>query len=423
MRAPLVWFFRRVVDIYFLSVESTGTAPAPDTRGRLFVSNHVNGLIDPILVLTAAPCPISPIAKSTLWDIPGLRWLLDAADAVPIVRRRDAPDKAEGANDAAFERVAGWLAGGGNILIFPEGVSHNAPHVLAVRSGGARMLVKAFRREPSVSYQAVALEFDARDVFRSRCLIVYGPVRQIDAHDDDEALVKTITAQIQSDLEELVVEGATWPERLLIARVAEMLAHDDGDVTLATWNEIGRQVEAARKALRDEEEHRVAEIAEAVGDYYQLLEREGLSDAQVASAGFGTTSPLRVAWLSCVLPVAVLGVLLYWLPYQAPRMVAKRAAEPDVVSTYKLGTGLVLFPLWTAGLVALAAWLLAWPWLAAAIAAIVAAPFAALTFADQSRPLRRALGSRGRRVEALRHARARAMAQIRATQAHLAAKA
>src|SRR3954464_7643481 len=123
LRAMLRWIFRRIVGIYFRDVEVTGEVPAKDTGGRLFAANHVNGLVDPILVLTQAPCAISPVAKSTLWKIPGLKWLLDAADAVPIVRRRDDPNKSEKDNEAVFERVASHLSGGGNILIFPEGTS------------------------------------------------------------------------------------------------------------------------------------------------------------------------------------------------------------------------------------------------------------------------------------------------------------
>src|SRR5204862_127650 len=82
------WIFRRIVGIYFRDVEVAGEVPGKDTGGRLFAANHVNALVDPILVLTQAPCDVSPVAKSTLWKIPGLKWLLEAADAVPIVRRR-----------------------------------------------------------------------------------------------------------------------------------------------------------------------------------------------------------------------------------------------------------------------------------------------------------------------------------------------
>ena len=73
---PRLWIFRRVVRIYFRELEELGDVPDGVT-GRLFVANHFNAIVDPILVLTSAPCAISPVAKSTLWKVPGLRWLLD----------------------------------------------------------------------------------------------------------------------------------------------------------------------------------------------------------------------------------------------------------------------------------------------------------------------------------------------------------
>src|SRR5262249_3118981 len=98
LRAALTRLFRRIIGVYFPEIEVLGEAPAKDVRGRLFVSNHVNAIVDPILIFTTAPCDISPIAKSTLWKVPGLRWLLGVVDAVQIVRRVDDPSKQSGSN-------------------------------------------------------------------------------------------------------------------------------------------------------------------------------------------------------------------------------------------------------------------------------------------------------------------------------------
>ena len=64
VRRAIRFAFRRVLGIYFREVEIGGDVPRPGTVGRIFAANHVNALVDPILVLTQAPCPISPVAKS-----------------------------------------------------------------------------------------------------------------------------------------------------------------------------------------------------------------------------------------------------------------------------------------------------------------------------------------------------------------------
>ncbi|MEP7124211.1 MAG: 1-acyl-sn-glycerol-3-phosphate acyltransferase [Byssovorax sp.] len=416
-RRGLVWTFRRIIGIYFRAIETAGNTPTEDTGGRLFVANHVNGLVDPILILTAAPCPISPVAKSTLWKIPGLRWLLTAVDAVPIVRRRDDPTKATSGNDDVFDKIAAWLAGGQNILIFPEGTSHSEPHLIAVKSGAARMLARAKESGGrGLTLQAVALEFEERHTFRSRCLMLYGPVREVDSFvEEGDALVAALTERLREDLSELLVEGTTWPEKVRIARVAEMLANDTGDRSLLRWNSIGRDVEAALKTLTagGKAAEASAEVGAAVDRYYDLLAVEGLDDAQLALGEAPRGSPLKAAWLVVLLPLAALGIVLYALPYRLPTLAARRVgkAEGDEISTYKLGVGILVYPLWIAIWITTAIVLLP-GWLAAVSAGVVLlSPFAALAWLDRTPALRRSLRLRARaqRLAELRAARAEVM--------------
>jgi hypothetical protein len=393
----------------------------------VFVSNHTNGLVDPILVLTTAPCPISPVAKSTLWGVPGLRWLLDQVGAVPIVRRRDDPAKQAGTNEEIFDRVAGSLAGGSNILIFPEGTSHNEPRLIEVRSGAARMLARARARGArGLTFQAVALEFDGRDTFRSRSLLVYGPVRAVDDLGlDGDALVSAITATVRDDLAELLVEGATWSERLLIARIAELYTNDTGDRSLERWNAIGRQVEAARRALRGGGEADVERVARAVDRYYERLTEEGLADEQLARGDPGSVNTVADAALWLSLPLAAVGTALYAVPYQLTRFAAPRIADAaDELSTYKLAVGLLAYPIWAAGLSGAGFVVLPAPLAAAFAAVVVASPFAALAWHDAAPRLRRAIrfAARADRIAELRALRAEAIAAVEEARSHLGSR-
>lgn len=432
VRAALLFLFRRVVGIYFRDVEIAGDVPASNTCGRLFAANHVNALVDPILVLTQAPCPISPVAKSTLWKIPGLTWLLDAAHAVPIVRKSDDPNKSAKDNDAIFERVGSHLAAGGNILIFPEGTSHNEPHLLTLKSGAGRMLARARAShgesqsddvDPGngasrLTFQAVALEFDEREVFRSRTLIVFGPVRSVDEvarKRPDVDLAMAITDAIRDDLSELLVEGSTWDERILVVRAASMFANGDpaapdvaprtraasANASLAEINELGRRIEEARRVLHASAPEVVTSLEHQVAAYFSALDDAGASDelvvsharrAAAASAGEDVgaeprVAPERIAWGALrvlTLPIALIGMVLYWLPYQLPRAVTRRLkGDPDVSSTYKLGVGLVVHPLWAAVAITVAFVELHTPLALLATAVVLTSPFAALPWLDR----------------------------------------
>ncbi len=416
--------FRRVLVIYFRDIEIAGDVPDAHVRGRLFAANHVNGLVDPLLVLVFNPAPVSPVGKAPLWKIPVLRALLDAVDAVPIVRRRDDPDKSAAANDEVFARVGAHLAGGGNILIFPEGTSHNEPHLVKLRSGAGRMLARA--REDGghgLTFQAVGLEFEARDIFRSRALLTYGPVRSVDALGSDETtLAATITTMLAEDLARLLVEGETFAERRLIGRVAEMFADDARDPSLAGWSSIGQVVEATRAALAKSAPDRHRAIERAIDAYFVALEAAGLGDAEVVAGGRVRRpgEKARAALLLLTSPLALLGVPLYFLPYQVPRLVA-RAASTDVASTYKLASGLVVFPLWATALVALL--FVSRPLGEALLgtAIVLAAPFATLAWLDRTPKLGRALATllasprTMTRLREQRDAVMRELASVRAT--------
>ena len=385
LRAALVATFRRVMRLYFRDIERLGDPPGPEVRGRVFVSNHGNALIDPILVITDAACPISPIAKSTLWSVPGLGWLLDRAGAVPIVRRVDSPDKPAADNAGVFDRVARHLAAGGNVLIFPEGTSHSAPQLAPLRSGAARMLIAAGERAGvAPTFQAVGLEFDARHDFRSRCLVLWGPVRRLaEVPGAGEHHVQAITAAMAADLGDLLVEGATAEDRRRIARVAELLAHDAGDRSLGAWSGIGRQVVLAQRTLQLSDAGVVARVAAQVDAYYAELERHGLAVRQVAQPGAdGAERAAGPVWRRlAVAPLAAAGFALYAVPYFVPRWIARRS-DPDAVSTIKLGAALVVYPVWAAGLVAGALAVLPPPLSLVAAAVAIASPFAALRWLD-----------------------------------------
>jgi glycerol-3-phosphate O-acyltransferase / dihydroxyacetone phosphate acyltransferase len=402
LRPLLLRFFRALIGVYFRDIEAVGVPPA-STRGRLLAANHVNGLIDPILVVTCAPFAISPIAKAPLFKVPVLRTLLRIADAVPVIRKQEGG----GDNEAVFDRIADHFARGGNILIFPEGVSHNEPQLVPIKTGPARMLARAYERGTrGLTFQAIALEFDARDTFRSRALLVFGPVRQVDSLNGE---VAAITDTLRADLEDLVIAGGTWPERRLIARVAEILAHDEGDHSLATWSSIGRQVVAAKKVLTSPAQYRA--VDEAVTRYYELLERTGArEDHVVAKVPRPPGALLRAILLVTILPLAVVGFILYALPYQLPKLASRLAGkEQDVVSTYKLGIGIAAYALWMSGLLLVAFLRMPHPWMFALL--IVTSAIAALIWLDRSELLTARLRAR-RNEGALQEARAAAVEAI-----------
>ena len=85
--APLA---RWILGVFFRRIELVGAEHIPQGRPLMVVANHVNGLIDPAVLMAALPFRPRFLAKSTLWKHPMVRPFLDLAAAIPVFRRQDA---------------------------------------------------------------------------------------------------------------------------------------------------------------------------------------------------------------------------------------------------------------------------------------------------------------------------------------------
>ncbi|HEX7184962.1 MAG TPA: 1-acyl-sn-glycerol-3-phosphate acyltransferase [Thermoanaerobaculia bacterium] len=157
----LAAFLRLILRVFFRSVEVVGAERLPLGRPMVLVANHVNGLIDPVLIL--GPLPVRPrlLAKSTLWKNPLVRPFAELAGAIPIYRHQDQVDTAQ--NEESFARCHEVLAEGGAIALFPEGKSHSEPALQPLKTGLARIVLGYERKR--LSSPSPGANFDPKAPF------------------------------------------------------------------------------------------------------------------------------------------------------------------------------------------------------------------------------------------------------------------
>ena len=351
---------RLLARVFYRKVEVRGLEHVPDDGPVVFVANHANSLVDPLLLIAVLPRRIRFLAKSTLWQNPVLLPLLTLAGAVPVYRKQDGVDMAQ--NQDTFARCHEELEGGGCVALFPEGISYHAPELQPLKTGAARIALGA----PGTRIVPVGLTFEEKGEFRSRVLMVVGepidPTAERDISDEREAesgiadereAARALTERIEDGLRRVTLNFESFELSRAVERATEVLAGDDrllpGQASLAEHFSLRRAFGEGYAEAREKHPERVEAVERLAHRYDGMLTAMGLRDDQVTaryplSHGAAFLGD-RVGLLALALPVAALGTVLNYVPYRLPGFVGWLVRKHrDLPATYKILTGMVALP-------------------------------------------------------------------------------
>src|SRR5580692_1742739 len=114
---------RLLVHVFFRRIELQNGDRLPATGPVVLVANHVNGLVDGLLLMATLGRYPRFLGKATLFRIAPLWPFLKLAGVIPVYR---AVDGVQGDhNVSAFAVSRQILSRNGVVAIFPEGISHD----------------------------------------------------------------------------------------------------------------------------------------------------------------------------------------------------------------------------------------------------------------------------------------------------------
>ena len=348
--SPIVRWLARAVCFVFYRADTAGHVPAEGPV--LLLPNHPNALLDPAVVWATAGRDVRFLAKSTLFDGP-FAPVLKGAGAIPVYRKLDGGVDTS-RNTETFAAVERALEAGEAICIFPEGVSHSSGRLAPLRTGAARMTLGAERRGAAVQLVAVGLNFDRKTAFRSRVTVLYG--RPFSARDlltdggDDQTAVRLLTERIAAEMRRLLVEADPERDAAMVARLERLYSAARGRPRSPTERVARRQaIATGLERLRNADAPRFNELALRLHRYDQRLRRFGLRDRHLdwdVSLRAAITFVAREGLAALILvPVALAGLAIFWVPYQLTGRLARLATnERDVAATAQVlvGTGVYL---------------------------------------------------------------------------------
>lgn len=351
----------------------------------LFVANHPNSLVDPVLVSAAADRPVRFLAKAPLFEERLVGPLVKAAGALPVYRRQDDPALVQ-RNASVFEQVHTALAGGDAVGIFPEGLSHSEPSLARLRTGAARIVLGAAERTGvEAAIVPIGIVLPQKDRFRSRAYVLVG--RSLDLTDlygrgeADVEAVRELTDRIENALRDLTINLERIEDGPLIA-CAEAVYAAELDLEQTPEERVRRMRQASERLreLREEQPERIEALLERLRAFVAALDAlqlspKGLEAVARPRAAVGWTARNLVFFLLAA-PAGVVGSVIFFLPYFATDWIGRRPGlPPDIRSARKLLGGGALYLAWCGLLSVLLAWGFGIP---AGIAAIVSLPLLAL---------------------------------------------
>ncbi len=360
----VVFIFSVALRLFFRRIETVNIETVPENCGLVFVMNHPNGLIDPALVFVALPRKISFLAKSTLFKMPVIKNILNTVDALPLYRRVDAGEDVT-KNLRTFEMCEKLLQKGGAIALFPEGVSHNSPKMMPMKTGAARIAIGAVSVSEKLNLRIVpvGMFYTSKTTFRSEALLYFGeslPVKSVALDENNQPprdAVRELTDEIEAALKEITVNAETVAE-IETAEKAEDLFSSvyEGinlEQTLASRFTFIKQYISEPLNKRFGTEIEKDSLKKRINSYEKKLkllnlEPENLSLENHSFWYVFRHFILRGLLLLLFLPFSIVGTILHFPAYQICKILAYfygKHGVDDVVSSVKILAAMMFMPL------------------------------------------------------------------------------
>jgi glycerol-3-phosphate O-acyltransferase/dihydroxyacetone phosphate acyltransferase len=357
---------------YYAEIVVQGAERAPRTGPLLIVANHPNALIDPLLVGTTLSRRVLLTAKATLFDNPALSALLHAVGVVPLRRAKDEDSGVQGKaraerNAEAFRSVTAALRRGGAVLIFPEGISHDAPAIAPLRSGAARIVLQAHSEGVrGIQLLAIGLIYEEKEHPNSDVLVRVGVPLLLDSWlaSHGEENVSELTQALEARLRDVTLNFATEERAgraVRLAHILSALATEPGPVarprSLDAEAALAHRIDQATTALTDAPPEIIAaadELSARLDTLQCELDLKGiaLEDVRISVRWRDglrfllREGPILLLFASLL----VLGRVAHWVPIRSARAFALRSLRQDA-SRDQPAMQTIIF-----GLVALVVW-------------------------------------------------------------------
>lgn len=398
IRRVIVALVRLALRIYFKHIEVTGLDHVPRLTPTIFVLNHPNALVDPVFLLCLAPREVSFLAKAPLFRMPVIGALVRALDSLPVYRRQDEGEDVS-KNQETFIAARKLLARGGTIGICPEGVSHDEPYLKPIKTGAARISLAAVSTGEVSNLKIVpaGLYYTSKTSFRSSALLYFGEPIDVVALELDELgnpprdAVRALSDQIETALRAVILDAQQKEALQTISRAERIFSSsfEQGDENLTEELQLQQRFIKAYGVLEKSQPERLRRLEVRMTRFEEELNQAGMDPEELSppSSTFDVFWRIlkRLVMFLLMLGPAVLGTIVHYPAYRLGGYLSTKLSQnsEDVISTIKIISAMLLFPL-TWIVVAIVSYVvLGWEAMVGALVVIPLSGYVAILFFEE----------------------------------------
>jgi len=291
---------------YFQKIKVTGTKNIPANGAVMFISNHPNALLDPLLIGLTNKRSSNFLARAGVFKNKTIIKFFTMMKMLPIYRVRDGWSNLS-KNEAIFETCYDLLYQKEAIVIFAEGSHNIKKRIRPLSKGFTRILFGTLDKYPQlpITIIPVGINYTSSQNFPSQVGIHYGsPITVADFYskNDLKNSVDTLKKEVSNTLKKLTVHIEDQENYSLIKNNLDNLKVDY--LNPLTTNKIIKNTEV--KALKEKR----------------------------------VNSPIN--WLTPLYLIIVLNSLIPWFLW---KKASKNIDEIEFFSTFRFAFYITLFPL------------------------------------------------------------------------------
>ena len=290
----------------------------PTSGGRISVSTHINGLVDPTVILCTQKKRAIALSRHDLTTRPILGWWACRLGIQPVLRKAEIEggvtdaNQARAINDRSMMTVANCIGAGYSVIIMPEGRSHQDTRLHNLRTGSIRSaLVSAAlanaRGNPLPTIQPTGLHWRKHYWFRTDHYVEYGEpiiIPDVMSEGDKAKLLQgewveppakevlELRNNLYSKLAQLGPDAPDWAT----FRAWKLMAHVESIAVGKPLNSLKDEVIAMRKIRENLRSENIQQkLADSAKEAAEILEKNDLDGYSVsADLSIHRPKPLRI---------------------------------------------------------------------------------------------------------------------------------